>query len=250
MAENTPESLLDEVQQVLRLALPNLVYRRLAAEQLQFFQHAWALSQPVAQSTWLMAAGGEVAEEAESTPVTGDLPTPRGALEVIEAFGRMNPPNLVLLQAWLDALRGQPAHDTSTVLQPRQDLRPPPLPPMVATDSHPLLHTIAAASGGQYPSAWRILAHWPGYFEQAWTIASRNRQDGQLDRAVERICAATRTRAAVYPRSLQPLADTTSPWEAERPRIIDLLASFAEDLIPRLIGELALLRARARLLEN
>lgn len=245
MPDAASPALLADIQATLRAPLPNLVYRRLAAEHPSFLAHAWRLSRPVAASTWLLAAAERVAAEA-APHLPADLPTPAGALAVLDAFGRMNPPNLVLVAAWLRTLRGpRPTPPAARVsLDPRQDAPPPALPPMLDPASHPLLAEVAATNAGQYPSAWRILATWPEYATRAWARTRAHYAQGLVAATAGRVAARASDLASSFPAPLVGL-DAGLSDDGEREQVRTLLAIFAEDLIPRLIAELALLRAQA-----
>jgi hypothetical protein len=243
MATPDSEALIEDLQRVLRVPLANLIYRRLADEHPAFFAAAWRMTRPVADSAWLFGATRTLQREAavEATP---DIPTPAGAIAVLDSFGMMNPQNLPIVLAWLNTVHGHPPTGSGITLVPRRDPQPEPLPRMLGPGEHPVLERIAAEHHGQYPSVWRVLANWPEYAERARAATTTERRDGHIRACAERIHARAQELAADLPISLQGLVAAVPP-EPERGRLEALLTTFSRDLIPYVVAELALLRARA-----
>lgn len=236
------EHLLQDIQHLLRAPLPNLVYRRLAAEHPRFLATAWSLSRDAAESTWMIEAAGAVTLASQPSAPAATLDTPMGAIDVLDAFGRMNPPNLVLLHAWLAALRGTPPTGIAP-LTPRTDPAPAPLPPMLAEDADSLFAQVKETLG-QLPTVWRLLAHWPDYARAAWHLTQEARSTPAFATTIHRVVAAAAEQAAAFPDSLSPLAATLD--RAESATLEPLLVEFAHHFIPPVIADLALLRASAR----
>ena len=224
-----------------------LIFRHLATRP-GVLEWAWEAIGPAWRTGRLQEAAWRISREAPLVPLA---PMPRAALEslgvdsaaraqvreVLEAYNRANPENMLSMLCLLRVLDGARAAEA----MPERAWTPPPSPglplPMIDVNSmdpqvSALLDLVAAPGEPGAPkvvqSLYRHLAQRPPYLALAVTLLRERFDDGSIDHATGKIAAAMNTAADGLARSMRVPA-------APDPSVRAVLQRFSGAVIPQMI---------------
>ena len=236
-----------EIKRLGGVPMVALIFRHLATRP-GVLEWAWDAIGPAWRSGLLQEAAWRVAREAPMTPIA-DMPRPAlhalglgdgdiaDIREVLEAYNRANPENMLSMLCLRRLLAG---HRASEPLAARTWSAPPspglPLPMIdVATmgpEMSDLLGLVAAPGDADGPrvvqSLYRHLAQRPAYLALAVTLLRERFDDGSIDRATAVLAARMNEAADALVRSLEaaPVPD---------PGIQPVIERFSGAVIPQMI---------------
>lgn len=266
-ATGTIKAIYDDIKAVLGVPVVNLIFRHIAIMP-GCLQWSWDILRP-------LYAGQELNHMAEQ--LMADLPFPaRPRLapvalravgvnmeaehrirQILDAYNRSNPINLLALSALLAALQdgiseptqGDPLDTRQAFHASRQT--PSALPPLLALDDMDVttatlvrrLNGLGAQGEARtMASMYRQLAHWPGYLALALTLLQPLHADGRLERAASH---AQHQAALLVRRILSSISTASAPAslsEASRQNLTDALQYFTANLIVEMLPVGKLLR--------
>ena len=224
-----------------------LIFRHLATRP-GMLEWAWAAIGPAWRAGLLQEDAWRIAREA---PVTSIAPIPRAALaamgvdaqgmaeirEVLEAYNRANPENMLSMLCLLRLLEGKRAAEPLGARAWTPPQAPGPIVPMidVATigrDVSDLLALVAAPGDAGGPrvvqSLYRHLAQRPAFLALAITLLRQRFDDGSIDRATSGIATRMNEAADALVRMLDapPAPDRT---------VGEVIRRFSGAVIPQMI---------------
>lgn len=245
-----------EIRRLSGVPMCALIYRHLATLP-GVLEACWRMIGPLMASgrlqeaAWRIAAATKLAplppfRDAALAAVGVDVAARRRIADVLDAYNRANPVNLLVLSTL--AIRLQDRHSPVVSLGEANWAPPvpvPSLPPMVAPDRMtPVVRAVVEdvgchdqpEAGRLVPSLYRHLPSWPGYLALADVLLVPRIEDGSIGRAVREVRGAMQRQAA----TLAP-AVPFDPLAARSPAALDAFARFAE-MIPEMIVVGRLLR--------
>lgn len=252
-AEGDIAALYDDVRAVIGVPMVNLIFRHMATVP-GCLLWAWATIRPLYLNSAIPNAAAALTTEVmpgQAVDLSPAINTAHlspsdihGIGQVLDAYGRANPMNLIGLQVIdlaLDSAAQKPALDRVKPLSIDALSRPPDLRPLLpmadpATASPQtrdalkrLAHQIHRADTGVIPSLYRHFGDWPGFLDALEPALNPLLQGDRFEGAVEKMQKNGAKVAAELYWSL-PLPDMTPPDSETKAALKKLIGQFPTNI--------------------
>jgi hypothetical protein len=253
-ATGTKREIYEEIKRLCGVPIVALIYRHLATIP-GGLEWTWSLLRPAMTAGLLQERAWELADRT-SIPRMLSIPCPALRLvgitredeasitQVITAFNRSNPVNIMALRCLCSHLNGDGAGVENRTL-PMRHWSPPPispsLPPMVdPNEMQPALRQVVASfktrgdpqESPLWPSLYRHLAQWPGLL--AIVAVTLKPHFNQIDQVTARFRSEIDLAAAELAGAMTPPCDIAPPDVEQRRQLQSAIDDFTM-MIPEMV---------------